>query len=1040
MNLNSEDQSVQKPALKILRELGWECVDAMPEWNTATPSVTGRDTFDEAVLKDRLDSAIRRLNPNLTDEQVIQAIDEVVRDRSMLSLVEANRAMYRFLKDGVKVDARNEQGDLLPQDVRLIAWEKDEISLNDFVAIEEYTVLGGLYKRRADVVLFVNGLPLVNIEFKAGQIDAKKAFDDNITAYLSDIPQLYWYNALTVASNGSKAQFGTITSQWEHYYDWKRIDHEQDKPKSGTETLLRGMFEPARLLDIIENFTLFQMTENGTIKLVSRNHQYLGVNKTIKHLLTPKEDERKLGVFWHTQGSGKSLSMVFFAQKVLRKLPGNWSFVIVTDRLDLDRQIYGNFANTGAVTEDEKEVRAASAAVLREQLGDDHRYLFTLIQKFQSAQGQPMPALSDRDDIIVMTDEAHRSQYAELALNMRTALPNARYLGFTGTPLIGKEAEVTKEVFGDYVSVYDFGQAVIDKATVPLFYDNGIPRLHLQNEQFSQEMEEIAENADLNDEQQELLERKFAQAYHLIIAPDRLDDVAKDLVDNFASRGFRGKAYYVGIDKRAAVHMYDLVQKHWQAKIEHLTEMRDHAEGDAVHKLTELIDYMASSDMAVIVSQSQNEIAQLQKHGLDITPHRHRMVTEDLEKKFKKSDDPLRLVFVCSMWITGFDAPSVSTVYLDKPMRNHTLMQTIARANRIFKDKPSGTIVDYIGVFRSLHRALSIYGSVGDGGDVPVRPKDAIIADLCTALDEMNSYCNQLGFDLERVLATPTDNFVRASVIADCVELILCSEATKSEFTRRAHIIRQLFSAILPDIRANEFIGRNHLINALLRGVHSDDSGANIDDVLEQVGELVNRSISVSERYEEIHESELVDLSKLDLSGLRQQFDKGRQHATIEEVVHRLDEEVTTLVRKNRTRGQYQEKLQRLIDEYNSGVTSLEEIMQMLESFKSELTHESERHVREGLSEEELALYDQIGQVAPSKNKDSLKLTAKDLMSKLKQALSLDWRKSQRNRALVKKTIRDELRSLETEDQELQDLLYEHVYESYQDSHTNIYS
>ena len=372
---------------------------------------------------------------------------------------------------------------------------------------------------------------------------------------------------------------------------------------------------------------------------------------------------------------------------MLRKIPGNWTFVIVTDRDDLDTQIYGNFAKTGAVLEEEKRVRADSGESLKRMLNqEDHRYVFTLIQKFRTEHGERYPVLSTRKDMVVITDEAHRSQYDIFAANMRSALPNAAFIGFTGTPLMAGE-ERTKEVFGDYVSVYNFKESVDDANTVPLYYENRIPELQLTNDNLTEEIAEICDRADLDDDQERKLEREFAREYHLITREDRLERIGEDIVAHYMGRGVLAKAMVISIDKATAVRTFDKVQKYWKVAIAKLRKEMLAADPMDKPELEERLRFFEETDMAVVVSPSQNEIEEFKKKGLDITTHRKRMVKEDLESKFKKPDDPLRIVFVCAMWITGFDVPSCSTIYLDKPMKNHTLMQTIARANRVFGDK-----------------------------------------------------------------------------------------------------------------------------------------------------------------------------------------------------------------------------------------------------------------------------------------------------------------------------------------------------------------
>ena len=527
---------------------------------------------------------------------------------------------------------------------------------------------------------FINGLPLVLIELKASHKRLEDAYKDNLRTYKKDIPQLFWYNAFIILSNGSKSRIGSITSDWEHFSEWKKINSEGEHGVVSVETMIRGTCDPSRLLDLVENFTLFSELKSGLIKIVAMNHQYLGVNNAIEAVQNSRTNAGKLGVFWHTQGSGKSYSMVFFAQKILRKLPGNWTFVVLTDRDDLDIQIYKNFAGVGAVTEPEEQVRAESGSHLKQLLFEDHRYVFTLIQKFRTDKGQTYPMLSERNDVIVMTDEAHRSQYDIFALNLRNALPKAAFIGFTGTPLMAGE-EKTKEVFGDYVSIYNFKQSMDDRATVPLYYENRIPELQLTNEHLNEDMEQVLEEAMLDESQERKLEREFAREYHLITRDDRLDKIAQDLVSHFMGRGFAGKAMVVSIDKATAVRMYDKVQKYWQLYLANLELRLTQTTDEEREALEKSISYMRETDMAVVVSPSQNEGEGFQKQGLDITKHRRRMVKEDLDTKFKDPKDPFRIVFVCAMWMTGFDVPSCSTIYLDKPMRNHTLMQTIARAN-----------------------------------------------------------------------------------------------------------------------------------------------------------------------------------------------------------------------------------------------------------------------------------------------------------------------------------------------------------------------
>jgi type I restriction enzyme R subunit len=439
--------------------------------------------------------------------------------------------------------------------------------------------------------------------------------------------------------------------------------------------------------------------------------------------------------------------MLYFAQKILRTKPGNWTFVIVTDRTELDDQIAGTFAACSALTKEREEVQAQNREHLKTLLQGNDRYIFSLIQKFGTSQGEIFPKLSDRSDIIVITDEAHRSQYAVLAANMRRALPNAAFIAFTGTPLIAADVEKTKEVFDDYVSIYDLAQSIEDGATVPLYYENRIPELQLANEDLSDDLDRLIEEAALGEAQEARLAQVFSRQFHLITRDDRLDKIAEDVVRHFANRGYRGKAMYIAIDKATAVRMYDKVRACWNEEIKRLETALPELSGEQHAAQEAKIAWMKATDMAVVVSPGQNEKDDMAAKGLDIVPHRWRMNSEKMEDKFKDPDDPFRLVFLCAMWLTGFDAPSCSTVYLDKPMKNHALMQTIARANRVSGDKEAGLIVDYVGVFRNLHRALAIYARGTGSGEMPIKDKAALFTELEKALGFVRAFCQTRGVD-----------------------------------------------------------------------------------------------------------------------------------------------------------------------------------------------------------------------------------------------------------------------------------------------------
>ena len=998
----TEDDLVEQPAIALLGELGWETVNAYDEFEGGA-STLGRETKAEVILTSRLRPALQKLNPDAQPEAIEFAVDELTRDRSRMSLAAANQEIYHLLKNGVRAKVPDPESDgETVEIVQLMDW--DHPSNNDFLLCSQFWVSGEMHTRRADLVGFVNGLPLLFIELKAVHVRLETAFTQNLRDYKDTIPHLFWANALVILSNGSQSRVGSITAGWEHLSEWKKVGSESETSRVSLETMLRGVCDPERLLDIVENFTLFQEVPGGLIKLTAKNHQYLGVNNSLEALTDIRQRNGKLGVFWHTQGSGKSVSMIFFAQKVQRKIAGNWTFVIVTDRKELDGQIYKNFASAGVVTE--SHAQAESGAHLRQLLTEDHRYVFTLIHKFQVAE-----ELSSRDDIIVMTDEAHRSQYNTLALNMRTALPNAAFLAFTGTPLIAGE-EKTRQVFGDYISVYDFKQSVEDRATVPIFYENRIPELQLVNENLNEDMERLLEEAELDEAQEKKLEREFAREYHLITRDERLDAVAKDLVSHFMGRGFQGKAMMICIDKATAVRMYDKVRVHWSAMIEDLRKENVGAEGKAKVDLEQRISWMEETDMAVVVSQGQNEIAEMNEKGLDIRPHRKRIVDEDLETKFKTPDDPFRLAFVCAMWMTGFDVPSCSTLYLDKPMRNHTLMQTIARANRVYPGKVNGLIVDYAGVFRNIEKALAIYGVGGGDGKNPIEDKVALVAALRKAQDDTRVLCQKHNIDLAAIRSA--EGFERIGLLDDAVESLVTSEKIKRQYLDLANTAKRLYKAVLPDTAAQEFAAEIIPVQVIAEKIRALIPPADISQVMQQVETLLDQSIA-TEGYvirgnegSEVNEG-ILDLSTVDFEKLAEKFKTSRKRTLTEQLKGSVGQKLMAMVRFNRTRMDYLEKYQEMIDAYNSGSLNVEEFFLQLVDFAKSLDEEEQRGLSEQLSEEELALFDLLTKPnleLNDKERDKVKSVAKDLLNTLKEGkLVLDWRKRQQARAEVLVTI-----------------------------------
>ncbi len=1041
MQSYTEDHLVEQPAIQLMQHgLGWDVMNCFGEWQGGVSDL-GREGKREVVLTGRLKASLLSLNPDLPEEAIDGAVEELSRDRTALSLVEANREIAKLLKGGVTVKFPDkENGGQRVEVVAVIDWEVPEN--NDFLLASQFWVAGALYLKRPDLIGFVNGLPLVLMELKAPGENVRQGYDKNIADYKGTIPQLFHYNGLIIVSNGVQSKIGSLTAKWEHFGDWKKAVSEEETPDISLNTLLRGTCDKARLLDLVENFSRFSDEKGKTQKLVARNHQFLGVNRAVEALRVSKDG--RIGVFWHTQGSGKSYSMVFFAEKVFRKIAGNWTFVVITDRMELDRQISDTFANCGAANG--KNSKATSASHLRELLTADHRYVFTLIHKFRTEPGTLHPVLSERDDIIVLTDEAHRSQYDTLAMNMRTALPNAKFVAFTGTPLIAGE-ERTREVFGEYVSVYDFKQSVEDGATVPLYYENRTKELEITNPELNEEIYQTIEDAGLDEDQEEKLKKALGRNYHLITRDDRLDEVAKDIVHHFLNRGYQGKAMVVSIDKLTTLRMYEKVKAEWNAEKERVRArlakmsplMPEYAELNA--RLKNLVE----TDMAVVVSPGQNEITEMAAKGFDILPHRERMVKEDLEEKFKNPEDKFRLVFVCAMWLTGFDAPSCSTLYLDKPMRGHTLMQTIARANRVYGDKVNGLIVDYANVFQELEKALAIYGAGGSGGELPVKDKTELVEALEIALEQVTEYCRKQNVDLEAIPNASDKLFIPA------VNQLMRTDEVRDEFLGQSNDIARLYKAVMPDPVIPLLAPKAQLIAELAKTIRAQKDPVNITEVMEKISGVLDGAIVTTAKEEPGVPAKTIDLSKIDFGALARKFEKSKtKNIEAQQLRALIERKLDNLIRLNASRYDFLDRFQKMIEAYNSGALSIEQLFADLVTFTKDLSEEEQRHLRENVSEEELAVFDILTRPGPDlspQETEAIKKVCRDLLAKLKtEKLVLEWRTKRTTRAAVRVEIEKMLDSglPEKYTTELFEskcgALFQHVLEKYPDQGQSIYS
>jgi type I restriction enzyme R subunit len=1013
--ITSEDGLVETPGLDLLAELGWSLTNLMDEEPGPT-GLTGRQSFRELVLPARLRAALHRLNPPLTDEALQLAEVALTADRSAMLPVAANREVHRLLRDGVVVQVRQPDGSLKDERVALIDWS--DVAKNDFLVGSQVWIESSLYSRRPDALGFVNGIPLLLIEWKDVTKSIQEAYDANLRDYRDTIPRLFDFNGFVILSNGLEALMGPSHATFEDFAPWKRL--EEGGPESvALETMLRATCEPSRFLDLIESFLLFDDARGGLRKLVAKCHQVLGVNRAIEAVREIRKNNGRLGVFWHTQGSGKSLSMVMFAEKVLRRLGGNWTFVVITDRQELDEQIAGTFASTGALTKLVKDSQAQSRVHLRELLAGQERYVFTLIHKFSTERGEPMPVLSDRSDIIVITDEAHRSQYDQLAANMRRALPNASFIGFTGTPLIAKEEELTREVFGDYVSIYNFAQSIADGATVPLYYEARKPELQLASDDLKEELDALLDEAALNDEQEKKLQQTFGKQYHLITRNDRLDEIAADLVRHFSARGYLGKGMFVAIDKATAVRMYDKVQKAWAVELASREAQLATAPEETRGVLAERLGWMRSVDMAVVVSQSQNEIDDLKQKGLDILPHRERMQREDLESKFKDPSDPLRLVFVCAMWITGFDVPTCSTVYLDKPMKNHTLMQTIARANRRAPGKSAGVIVDYVGVFQNLQKALAIYAAKGTE-TTPITDKSQLVAALEKALADARAYCAPVGVDVDAIFVAA--KLERLALISEAVEALVAPDERRRGFFRVASAAIRAYKALLPDERSAPYLKPVATLHVLDEAVRGKLGPVDISAVSAKIEALLDKNIEGVAITAPIIEGDeaagRVDLSAIDFDKLAKLF-AARPRTAAEKLRSEVETKAHDMAARNPTRVHLVEKLEQLVEQYNLGTLGVEAFFEALKALVAEMDEEERRAAREKLTEDELAVFDLLTKPKPTLAKAqeiAVKKISRELLEKLQEHLAVeDWRAKQQTRAAVQTTIRFTLNELPEE-------------------------
>lgn len=1095
-DVNSEDRLVQKTFAEHLEKvLGWDSIYAHNTETFGLQGTLGRASERDVVLVRDLRTALKKLNTDIPESALEQAVEKLTRIDFTRSLLQHNREYYGFIRDGIPVEWRDASGKARHARARVIDFRN--VSNNRFLAVRELKIQGRRvphYNRRADMVCYVNGLPLVFIELKAVYRNLRAGFDDNLTDYMSEhsIAHAFHHNAFLIVSNGDRARYGSVTSKWDHFVEWKR-NAETDKGRVDAEALLDGMLTKERLLDLVQNFIVFDDSRaGGTRKVVARNQQVLGVNNAVASVIRQEELKRQfppgerlvhyrvpkpelmkleappppdlptppqdaldhsdddmlplvkrahpdlgqLGVFWHTQGSGKSYSMVFFAEKVRRVVPGNFTFLLMTDRDDLDDQIWRTFVGCGVT--DEKTPRACSGEDLQKILQENHRFVFSLIHKFNRPVSKPY---SERDDIIVISDEAHRTQAGKFARNMRLALPNASFIGFTGTPLF-KHDQLTRRIFGNYISRYDFKRSEEDQSTVKLIYESRGEKLGIARLDLNDRIADAVERAELDPDQEALLEKLLGKDYEVITADDRLDKLADDFVEHCSTRWETGKSMLVCIDKITCARMLQRIETRWQARLAQVnalipvkeTELASTIDSDVRERLARELEFlrgqkewMESTIIEMVISEAQNEVRDFRKWDFDIIPHREVMKTGfetpdgkrlAVEDAFKDPEHPFRIAIVCAMWLTGFDVECLATLYIDKPMKAHNLMQAIARANRIFPGKACGVIVDYNGMLKSLREALAQYAlgddqAAGGVGGI-VAPIEDLIAALLQAIEAAEKHLSSLGFDANRLRGAR--GFDRIQALRDAVDALYTSDEAKRRFEIMARQVFIRFKALLMEPSALTYAERHDNIEAIYKKLEEKRDIADVTEVLKELHRIVNEAIRAAAPGDDHAEGLTVDLSQIDFAKLRAEFASKvhRKYTALQDIRDVVENKLRQMLAQNPLRMDYYKKYQEIIADYNreKDRATVEATFAQLVELAASLDAEQRRAAEEGLSDDELALFDLLFKDNISKGeRENLKQASRSLLSSLRDLLQpiQDWTQKAATQAEVKMFILDNL-------------------------------
>jgi len=967
------ESEVEEAAIEILTELGYDYVfgpDISPDG--LNPE---RKSYDEVVLVDRLRSSIDELNPKLPNDAKEDAIKKVLRTLAP-DQITTNEMFHYMLVNGVDVEYRNQEGRIVGTKVWLIDFDNPDN--NRFLAINQLSVIEQNHSRRPDIVLFINGLPLVLIELKnpADEEATVKTAYDQIQTYKAEIPSLLKYNELILASDGSDAKAGSLTSPWEWMLPWKTIDGETKAPDAlpQLEMILQGMCNKKVLLDLIQNFTVFEKEEKGTKKKIAAYHQYHAVNKAVLSTLkasSPKGDKR-CGVVWHTQGSGKSLSMVFFTGKVVLSM-NNPTIVVLTDRNDLDDQLYGTFTKCKSILR-QTPVQADKREDLKKYLSVvSGGIVFTTIQKFLPEQkGDRYPLLSDRRNIVVIADEAHRSQYDFIdgfARHIRDALPNASFIGFTGTP-IEREDRNTPMVFGNYIDIYDIEEAVQDGATVPIYYENRLAKLSMNENEMTlldSEFEEVTEGEEV--ERKEKLKSKWAKLEAIVGSDKRIKQVAKDIVFHYEKRqsSLEGKAIIVCMSRRICIELYDEIIK--------LRPKWHHEDDD-------------KGTIKIAMTGSASDPVDWQKH---IRNKERRRVIGD---RLKDPSDQLKIAIVRDMWLTGFDAPCLHTMYLDKPMKDHGLMQAIARVNRVYKDKPGGLIVDYLGVALELKKALANYTESGGKGTPTFNQEEAVA--IMNAKYELA--CNFFyKFNYQEFFTATARR--KMSILTEAEQHILQQENGEDRYRQVINDLSKAFALSVPHEDTDEIADDLAFFQAVKSRLTKFAIGK--QKLEEEYDSAIKQIISnaiVPEGVVDIFQA--AGLTKPNISILSEDFlmeIKGMQHKNLalELLKKLLDDEIKARSRSNLVQGKlFSDMLENAIKRYQNRSIEAAEVIEELLRLAREMREALERGEKLGLTEDELAFYDALetnDSAVKILGDETLRAIAIELVEAVTENVTIDW-------------------------------------------------